>query len=145
MTNPVISWSLNMLLRKSMMQLPEHQSSVSKAQGDEVTVGSHRVVSPPQQQAILGSCLKPHEHIWPWSWHPVRNTDNHSLSSSLYASPFLNNSSWVGLFLSLSVQTAQPSWSAQPRHPKRNQHQDSFLALKVHSGCRGEGMPTGQH
>lgn len=43
--------------------LPEHQRSIPKAQGNEVTVGSQGAVPPPQQQAILGGCLKPHEGI----------------------------------------------------------------------------------
>ena len=45
------------------MKLPEYQGSIPKTQGNEVTVRSHGAVPPPQQQAILGGCLKPHERI----------------------------------------------------------------------------------
>lgn len=56
--------NLKMQLRAELgRKLPEHQGSIPKAQGNEVTVRSQGTVPPPQQQAILGGRLKPHEGI----------------------------------------------------------------------------------
>lgn len=58
------------LITHTLKRIPEDERTILKPHGQEVTVGSHRAVSSPHQQAVLGCALKTHEKVCPRPRHP---------------------------------------------------------------------------